>query len=87
MMRIEARVGDLVRRIWDDQAHVGYSVPRRSGGRVTSCAIRSVHMEEMRSTSFWFSLKTGGNSLSVVQPQNHYDGFIVWTSKPRSMVL
>jgi hypothetical protein len=30
-MRIEAGVGDLVRRIGDTQAQVGYSVARRSG--------------------------------------------------------
>jgi hypothetical protein len=35
---------------------------------------------------FWFSLKTGGNGLSVVWPQNHYDGFLIWVSKPRSTV-
>jgi hypothetical protein len=52
MTRIEAGVGDLVRRIGDDQAQVGYSVFGRSGGRVTPCAIRIVHMEETRSVGF-----------------------------------
>jgi hypothetical protein len=33
-----------------------------------------------------FSLKTGGDGLSVVWPQNHCDSFLVWASKPRSMV-
>jgi hypothetical protein len=50
--RIEVGVRDLVRRIVDDQAQVGYSVARRLGGRVTSCAIHIVHMEEMASTGF-----------------------------------
>jgi hypothetical protein len=50
--RIEVRVGDLVRRIGDDQTQVGYSVARQSGGLVTSCAIRIVHEEEMRITGF-----------------------------------
>jgi hypothetical protein len=38
--------------IGDDQAQVGYSMARRSGGRVMSCAIRIVHVEEIRSAGF-----------------------------------
>jgi hypothetical protein len=53
---------------------------------VTLCAVCIIHVEEMRSTGFLFSLKTGGDGLSVVWPQNHYDSFLVWASKPRSMV-
>jgi hypothetical protein len=35
----------------------------------------------------WFSLKTKVDSLSVVWPQNHWDGFSsVWTSKPMATV-
>jgi hypothetical protein len=52
MMRTEVGVGDLVQRIGDDQAQVGYSVVGRSGGRVTPCAIRIIHVEETRSTGF-----------------------------------
>jgi hypothetical protein len=48
-MRIEAGVVDMVRRIEDDQTQVGYSVVGRSGGRVMPCAIRIIHVEEMRS--------------------------------------
>jgi hypothetical protein len=62
-MRIEAGVGNLVRRIVDDQTQLGYAVARRSGGQVMSCAIHIVHMEVMRSEVFWFSLKTGGDGL------------------------
>jgi hypothetical protein len=51
-MTIEAGVGNLVRRIGDDQAQVGYSMDRPSGGRVASCAIRIVHVKEMRSAGF-----------------------------------
>jgi hypothetical protein len=51
-MRTEAGVGDIERRIGDDQTQVGYSVARRLGGRVTPCVIRIVHMEEMRSVDF-----------------------------------
>jgi hypothetical protein len=35
---------------------------------------------------FRFSLKTGGDGLSVVWPQNHYNAFLVWASKHRSTV-
>jgi hypothetical protein len=52
MTRIEAGVGDLVRRIGDDQAQVRYSVAKRSGGRMMPCAIRIVHVEETRSAGF-----------------------------------
>jgi hypothetical protein len=52
MTRIEAGVGDLVRRIRDDQAQVEYSVVGRSGGRVMQCAIRIIHIEETRSVGF-----------------------------------
>jgi hypothetical protein len=51
-MRIEAGVGDLVQRIRDDQAQVGYSVAGQSGGRVMPSAIYIIHMEETRSTCF-----------------------------------
>jgi hypothetical protein len=50
-MRIEVSVGDLVRRIGDDQAQVGYSMNRRSGGRVMLCAVCTMHKETM-SASF-----------------------------------
>jgi hypothetical protein len=52
MMRIEAGVGDLVQRIRDDQAQVGYSVTGRSGGWVMPCAIHIIHVEEMRCAGF-----------------------------------
>jgi hypothetical protein len=51
-MRIETGVGDLVRRIGDNQTQVRYSVVGRLGGRVTPCAIRIVHMEDTRSMGF-----------------------------------
>jgi hypothetical protein len=51
-MRMETGVGDLVRRIEDDQAQVKYSVAGRSKGQVTPCVIRIVHVEETRSVSF-----------------------------------
>jgi hypothetical protein len=51
MMRIEVGVTNLVQRIGDDQAQVRYSVVGRSRGRVTLCAVFTVH-KEMMSTSF-----------------------------------
>jgi hypothetical protein len=43
VMRIIAGVGDLVQRTEDGQAQVGYAVTGRSGGRVMSCAVYTVH--------------------------------------------
>jgi hypothetical protein len=56
-MRIMVRVGDLVWRTGDDQAQVGYSMAKRSGGRVMLCAVCTMHAE-MKSASF------------LVEPQN-----------------
>jgi hypothetical protein len=53
----ENRVGDQVRRTGNGQAQVGYSPVGRSGGRVTPCAICTIHVET-RSVSF------------LVEPQN-----------------
>jgi hypothetical protein len=44
-------------------AQVGYSVIGRSRGRLTSCAVCTVHMET-RSACF------------LVEPQNHWDSFL-----------
>jgi hypothetical protein len=43
VMRIIAGVGDLVQRTEDGQAQVRYAVIGRSGGRVMSCAVCTVH--------------------------------------------
>jgi hypothetical protein len=51
-MRIEVGVGDLVQRIWDDQAQVRYLVAGRSGGQMTPCAIYVIYMEDTRSAGF-----------------------------------
>jgi hypothetical protein len=50
-MRIEAGVGDLMQRIMDGQAQVGYSMVGRSRGRVMLCAVCTVH-NETRSVGF-----------------------------------
>jgi hypothetical protein len=49
--RIMTGVGDLMQRIEDGQTQVGYSMARRSRGRVMLCAVYTVH-KEMRSMSF-----------------------------------
>jgi hypothetical protein len=47
MTRIEVGVTNLVQRIGDDQAQVRYSVVGRLRGRVTLCAVFTVHKETM----------------------------------------
>jgi hypothetical protein len=49
---IEVGVRDLVQKIRDDPAQVGYSMAEQSGGWATPCAIRIVHVEEARSAGF-----------------------------------
>jgi hypothetical protein len=51
-MRVEAEVGDLVRRIRDDQTQVRYSVAARSEGWVTPFVICIIHVDETRSIGF-----------------------------------
>jgi hypothetical protein len=51
VMRIMSGVGDLVQRIGDDQAQVGYLEGGGLRGRVTLCMVCTVH-KETRSTSF-----------------------------------
>jgi hypothetical protein len=50
-MRIETGVEGLMQRTGDAQAQVGFSVAERSRGRVTLCAICTVH-KETRSAGF-----------------------------------
>jgi hypothetical protein len=74
-MRIEVGVRDLVQRIRDGQAQVEYLVARRSGGRVTICAVCTMH-NEMRSTGF------------LVEPQNQGRRFVSGlASKPLGRFL
>jgi hypothetical protein len=49
--RIEVGVGDLVQKTEDGQVQVGYSVARRSRGRVTLCVVCTMH-KETRSMGF-----------------------------------
>jgi hypothetical protein len=85
-MRIDAGVEDLVQRIGDGQAQVGYSVARRSRARVTLCDVCTMH-KETRSTGFLCSASKLRSMVSpgltsklvatvlVVCPQNHSLGF------------
>jgi hypothetical protein len=50
-MRIMAGVGDLVQRIEDGQAQVGYSVAGQLRDRMTSCVVCTVHVKT-RSADF-----------------------------------
>jgi hypothetical protein len=86
VMRIEARVGDLVQRTENCQAQVGYSVTGRSRGRVTLCAVCTVH-KETRSMGFLVQPQNQGRrspgltskpvaTVLVVWPQNHSLGFL-----------
>jgi hypothetical protein len=67
--RIMIGVGDIVQRTGDGHVQVGYSVARRSGGRVTLCAIYTVHMET-RSAGFLVEPQNQGHQVFWFEPQN-----------------
>jgi hypothetical protein len=54
-----------VQRIGDGKAQLGYSVAGRSKGRVTSCAVCTVHKETRNANFFWFDLKTKVDGFPV----------------------
>jgi hypothetical protein len=65
---------------------VGYSVVGRSRGHVAPCAVCTVHVET-RSAGFLVEPQTKVDGLSVVWPQNHWDGFsLVLALKPMAAV-
>jgi hypothetical protein len=86
--RIEAGVGDLVWRIRDDQAHVGYLMARRSGGQWFGL--------KTTMTVSWFGPQNQGRwfgdlglkitvTVSWFGPQNQVGGgLLICTSKPMS---
>jgi hypothetical protein len=55
-------------------AQIGYSVARQSRGQVTLCVVCTMH-EETRSPGFLVEPQTKVYGLSVVWPQNHWNGF------------
>jgi hypothetical protein len=61
---------------WPNDLGVGWCCVRS-----TSCTWRRQEARVLQ-----FSLKTGGDGLLVIWPQNHYNSFLVWDSKPMSMV-
>jgi hypothetical protein len=61
-MRIVAGVGDLVWKTRAGQAQAGYSVAGQSRGRVTLCAVCTVH-KEMRSTGFLVEPRNQGRQF------------------------
>jgi hypothetical protein len=91
MTSIKAGVVDLVRRIRDDQAgmirhKLGTWWPddREVGWRCVRSTSYTWRRREARVS--WFSLKTGGDGLPVIWPQNQCEGFLIWVSKSRSTV-
>jgi hypothetical protein len=76
----------MVQRTGDSQEQVGYSVARRSRGRVMLCAVCTVY-KETRSTGFFSSALKLRSTVSpglasklvttvlVVWPKNHSLGF------------
>jgi hypothetical protein len=79
--RTMAGVGDLVQRIGDSR------IGRVPGGRAVERSVNETLaymqlQEKVGAWVSWLSLKTKVDGLSVVWPQNHWDGFSsVWASK------
>jgi hypothetical protein len=73
--RIMAGVGDLVQMIKHGQAHDVYSVAGRSRGRLTLCAVCTVH-KEMGSAGFLVWPQNQGRWFLPVCPQNRW----LWVS-------
>jgi hypothetical protein len=80
--RIEAGAGDLVQRTGDGQAQAGYSVAKRSRGRVMLCAVCTVHKGDEESGFLGLASKPRSTvspglaskqvaTILVVWPQNH----------------
>jgi hypothetical protein len=85
-VRIVAIVENLVQRTSDGQAQVGYTVAEQSRGRVTLCAVYTVH-KETRSVGFlvWHQNKGQLFSPSLASKPVAL-GFPVWASKPIARV-
>jgi hypothetical protein len=82
---------------WSDTSQIldGRTI-KRSGDTV--CSLHHARGDDEREF-FWLSLKTKVDSLSMVWPQNHWDGFsrfdlkigggtgfLVWASKPVTVI-
>jgi hypothetical protein len=90
-------VGDLVQRTGNGPAQVGYSVARRSRGRVMLYAVCTMH-KKMRSTIFLVQPQNQGRRFLLVWYQNRWlrllwfdlkttgSSFLVWASKLAAVV-
>jgi hypothetical protein len=85
-MMIMVGVGDLVQRIRNGQAQVGYSVAERSGGRVTPCAVCTVHVE-IWNTSFFVEPQNQGHRFSGLSLKIGRFGLVIWVSKSSCQFL
>jgi hypothetical protein len=79
-IRIVVGVEDLVQKIKDSRAQVGYSVAGRSGGRVTPCVVCTVHME-MRSTYFLVEPQNQGRQFLDLGIKTDGSGLLICASK------
>ena len=61
-------------------AHVGYSVAGRSRGRMTPCAVCTVH-EETRSAGFLVEPQNQGRRFSGLGLKTGNSGLVIWASK------
>jgi hypothetical protein len=61
-------------------AQVGYSVAERSGDRVMSCAICTMHIE-MRSMDFLVEPQNQGRRFSGLGLKTSSSGLVIWASK------
>jgi hypothetical protein len=84
--RIKAGVGDRVKRTGDSQAQVRYSVAERLRGRVTLCAVCTVH-KGTRSAGFLVWPQIQGRRFLPAWPQTGGFGFLGLGLKPDSYGL
>jgi hypothetical protein len=64
----------------DGQAQVEYSMAGRSRGRVTLCAVCTVHKETMSAVS-WLSLKTKVDVFPSLGLKTGSYSLVIWVSK------
>jgi hypothetical protein len=84
--RIVAEVGDLVQRTGDGQAQVGYLVTGRSGGRVMSYAVCTVH-KKMMSAGFLVESQNQGRRFPGLGLKTSSSNLVIWVSKSLQQFL
>jgi hypothetical protein len=75
-----------VQRTGDGQAQVGYSVAGRSGGRVTLCAVCTVH-KGTRSMSFLVEPQNQGCGFPGLGLKTDGYGLVIWSTKSPQQFL